>query len=424
MSLLRRGLPFAVVGIASAWIASTTVGTGDFPVDAGPAVSALAHGHISLFLSAHPVMGPFAILVQAPFAALAPRGELAEYQWACFPCLLAVGLLGLYLARVAGRRGIAALSQFLIAALCLVNPLTFEALHSGHPEELLTAALAIAAVAVAAQGHGRRAAILLGLAIASKQWAVIAILPVLMALPARRARTAAIAAAVVLVLILPGLLADPGAFSSAQSNVASTGGIVDPWSIWYPAADVTTERLTVGSTHLTAHVHRAPPFVGRLSHPLIVLLALALPAALALRRRRFGLPGPDAMALLALLALLRCALDPVDNLYYHAPLLLALIGWDALATRGLPLRGMLGAAVAMLFFRWSNNLGDIAAFNAAYTAMAVTVGLLIAVALFRRPRSSPRPLAASPSRLGAGIATGRSYGPASDLGDRFGPMHP
>ena len=55
------------------------------------------------------------------------------------------------------------------------------------------------------------------------------------------------------------------------------------------------------------------------------------------------------MALLALLALLRCALDPVDNLYYHEPLLIALLGWDAFASRGLPWRGLVGVAVAFAF---------------------------------------------------------------------------
>jgi hypothetical protein len=276
-----------------------------------------------------------------------------------------------------------ALSQTLIAGICLVNPLTFEALRNGHPEEILTTALAVAAVAVASEGKGRRAAILLGLAIASKQWAVIAILPVLMALPARRVRMGLVAVAIFLVLTLPGFLASPSSFREVHDKAASTGRVVTPWSIWYPAADVKTEEYRVDSTTLTAQVHEAPPLIGSLAHPLIVLLALGLPLALTLRRRGFGLSGPDAMALLALLALLRCALDPVDNLYYHLPLLLALFGWDALAPRGLPVRGLGGAALALFFWAWSRNLTDLQAFNAAYVMVMVTACALIATSLFR-----------------------------------------
>ena len=321
----------------------------DWNVDGGPAVQAFAHGRVGDYLAATPGMGPFATLVQAPFAALGGGGELNEYRWAALPCVLAVGLLGIYLASIAKRRGTSGLSQLLIAVLCLINPLTFEALRYGHPEELLTAALAVAAVATASEGRERWAAVLLGLAIASKQWGVIAILPTLMALPSRRFRTALGAAAVAAILTLPAVLASPTSFASVQGNVATSGTLITPWSVWYPAAEVSTEVHRVGDAERVDVVHDAPQLVGATSHALIVLLALALPLGLAARRERFRLAGEEAMALLALLALLRCALDPWGNLYYHEPLLIALLGWDALAARGLPVRGMVGAAVALLF---------------------------------------------------------------------------
>jgi len=384
MSLaLRRCLSFGLVGLACVWFLTMIDGTGDWTVDSWPAVNALAHGHLSDYLAAKPMMGPFASLVQAPFVWLSDGTVADAYNWAALPCLLAVGLLGLYLAGVARRRGASRLTRFLIAALCLVNPLTLEALRSGHPEELLTAALAVGAVASAAEGHKVRTAVLLGLAVASKQWAVIAILPTLMALPERRVRVALGAGAIALALTLPGLLAAPGSFAEVNHNAASTGRIVGPWSVWYPAATVTTEVHKIETTTLVAHVHEAPPLVGSFSHPLIVLLALLLPLGLALRRGRFGLPGSDAMALLALLALLRCALDPVDNLYYHEPLLLALLGWDALAPRGLPVRGLTGVGVALLFREWSLNLTDMTAYNEAYIAVVLAAFAAIAIALFR-----------------------------------------
>jgi hypothetical protein len=89
------------------------------------------------------------------------------------------------------------------------------------------------------------------------------------------------------------------------------------------------------------------------------------------------------MALFTLLALLRCALDPVDNVYYHLPLLLGLVGWDAMSPRGLPLRGLAGGALALFFWDWSHHLTDVAAYNAAYIAVIVPAGVLVAIALLR-----------------------------------------
>jgi len=356
--ILRRCLPLLAVAAACIWIAFANSAVGDFRIDGALAVHALARGDVGAYLSAQVMMGPFSTLVQAPFAALGGGEGLAAYQWACLPCLFAVGLLGLYLARIARRRGMSSLGCALVAILCLVNPLTFAAIETGHPEELLTAALAVAAVVVASEGRTWQAALLLGLAVASKQWAVMAILPVLMALPARRGRVALGAGAIVLALYLPGLVASPDAFFGAQQHAATTGRIVDPWSVWYPLASVTTVTSTIGSTVYSADVHRVPAAIGSISHPLIVSAVFALPLALAWRRRRFGISATDAMALLALLALLRCALDPVSNIYYHAPLLLALIGWDALEGRRWPLRALTGTAFALLFEHWSWNLSS------------------------------------------------------------------
>jgi hypothetical protein len=381
-SLFKRGLPLGLIAAASAWIAFGNSSLGDYSHDGALAVNALAAGDVSGYLSTHVMMGPFATLVQAPFAALGGGEGLLAYQWACLPCLLAVGLLGLWLGRIAAERGMPRLGCWLLAGLCLVNPLTFAAIETGHPEELLTAALAIAAVVAAARGRGGWAALLLGLAIASKQWAVIAILPALMALPGRRLRVAVGAGAIALALFGPGFLASPDSFFEAQHNAASTGRVVDPWSVWYPLASVSSEQ-PIGATDLSVEVHRAPAAVGALSHPLIVLLVFAVPLALAWRRRGFHLSGPDALALLALLALLRCALDPVGNLYYHEPLLLALIGWDALDARRWPLRAIAATAVLALFDRWSQHLGEVAAFNSAYVSVALAAILALALVLFR-----------------------------------------
>ena len=62
------------------------------------------------------------------------------------------------------------------------------------------------------------------------------------------------------------------------------------------------------------------------------LAAAAGRAALAPRPRR----REDALALLALLFLARCALDPWNIHYYHLPLVLALLAWEVERRRRLP----------------------------------------------------------------------------------------
>jgi Glycosyltransferase family 87 len=400
-SAAKRSLPFFLVLLTSAWLASTISVPGDWIGDSWPAVHALAQGRVSDYLAAKAIMGPFSTLVEAPFVAIGGGSGLHAYEWAAFPCLVAVGLLGLYLGRVARRHGASVPTAGLIAGLCLVNPLTFDALQYGHPEELLTAALATGAVATAAEGHRWRTAVLLGLAVASKQWAIVAVLPALMALPERRARTALAAVALAALLVLPGVLANFDSFAEVSGNVSSAGEVATPWSVWYPVVGVTTEKhrsVTVsegrrsGLETIVARVHRTPAAVGKLSHPMIVLLGLILPLLLALRRRGFGLGGGDAMALLALLFLLRCVLDPLDNVYYHTPLLLALLGWDAFDPGRLPLRGLAGAALALLFWQWSLNLTDPAAYNLAYVVMAAAGVAVISFALFRPRRFAGYPV--------------------------------
>jgi uncharacterized membrane protein len=114
---------------------------------------------------------------------------------------VAVAILALVLADrmlCAGRSRGACL---LVIALAAANPVSIRALELGHPEELLTAALAIGAVLAAARERALLAAVLLGLAIASKAWAVLAIGPVLLALPGRRVLALAIAGAVCAIML-------------------------------------------------------------------------------------------------------------------------------------------------------------------------------------------------------------------------------
>ena len=55
---------------------------GDYPLDASHAVNALAHGQVAAFLGAHPVMGPFSILLQSRGSGLGGTfgGDSAVYR--------------------------------------------------------------------------------------------------------------------------------------------------------------------------------------------------------------------------------------------------------------------------------------------------------------------------------------------------------
>src|SRR2546421_338648 len=80
---------------------------------------------------------------------------------------------GLVLAREMERRGRSWWIRLVVAGLCVVNPVTFKALWWGHPEEVLGAALCVGAVLAAGRGRTGTGGLLLGLAIATKQWALL-----------------------------------------------------------------------------------------------------------------------------------------------------------------------------------------------------------------------------------------------------------
>ena len=180
----------------------------DYATEAAPSFTALLHGHIATFLQNAPSYGA-TFLLRAPFAlpaSLAGASTLLVYRLAALPCLLAIAALGVWLARNLRRAGGSALAAAAALVLCAANPITYKVLAIGHPEELLGAALCVAAVLLAQRGRANWAALALGLAIANKQWALLAIGPVLVALPAQRWRTLIIAGAVAVAFVAPIML--------------------------------------------------------------------------------------------------------------------------------------------------------------------------------------------------------------------------
>src|SRR3954471_5715031 len=199
-------LPLALLGAAlMAWMGLQGFAFSDYDREAAPAYLALAHGHAGSFLSLAPAYGG-SLILRAPFA-MAPvawgGGELAVFRAAAVPCALAAVALGLVLAVQATSRGLGRGTAAMALLLCAANPITWRAFEMGHPEELLGGVLCVAAVLAAAARRPGWAGLLLGLALSNKAWAVLAIGPVLIALPAGRWRPLAIAGAIAAVFTLP-----------------------------------------------------------------------------------------------------------------------------------------------------------------------------------------------------------------------------
>ena len=134
---------------------------------------------------------------------------------------MSVAILGLWLAGIARSRGVGLTGQLLIVALSVLNPLTSTAIIMGHPEELLTASLCVGALVAACKQRAVLTMVLLGLALACKQWSVIAILPILFALERGRIRALVGALTLAAVVTLPEVVGSPATYLGNQLSLAS-----------------------------------------------------------------------------------------------------------------------------------------------------------------------------------------------------------
>jgi len=384
------GLLAASLGVAAAVVAHFGA-LGDYPQDAGPPVSALASGRVLEALRLESLMGSVSIFLRAPFVALAHglgAGGLGAYRAGALVCLVPAALLGTVLACAArdrsGTRGVA----LLVAVLAVASPPLVAAVRLGHPEEALAAVLAVGAVLLAARDRTIPAAILLGLALATKQWTLVAVAPAVIAAPRpARLRLAAVAAAVAALLTLPAFADDAAGFVHVNHQAATTPRTIGHATVWFLLAKphlLHLHHVPAGlPTELT--VYHVPAWVKSVSHPLIVLAPLPL-AALVARRNAVDARA-CALPLLALAFLLRCVLDPVDNAYYHLPLFLALLAYETTARmRRLPIVSLLTAGALWLTFERVEPLARPALANALYLSWTAVLGVYLVHALGLLPR--------------------------------------
>lgn len=252
------------------------------------------------------------------------------------------------------------------------------------------------------------AGVLLGLAIANKEWALIATGPVLLVLPGpvaspdkpsgqrvrgwtqvwrRRIVCLASAGATTAALLAPLMLASRGGFTAGTRAVAvSPGTLFQPWQVWWFFGWHGPPVLRSG---VAMHGYRtAPAWTETISHPLIVAVGLGLAGALWLQlRRRTGtgwVGERDGLLLLAFVLLLRCLLDTWDIGYYMLPCLIALVTWEALSHgHRPPILALLGIVLPSLGLKTMAEHGATPDMQAAFFLLwTLPLGAILALRLF------------------------------------------
>ena len=155
--------------------------------------------------------------------------------------------------------------------------------------------------------------------------------------------------------------------AATPHGASASGSIFQPWSVWWFFGDL--DLSPRGADPRLART--APAWLSPIPHPLIVLVAVPL-SILAWRRKA------DPLALLALLLLLRCVLDPWNNTYYILPCVLALAAWEPLRYGRPPLYAL---ATVVATFISMERIFDIATFDvvaATYLAWSLPLAALLA----------------------------------------------
>jgi len=355
-----------------------------------PAYGALTAGHVWRFLTLAPGYGG-SLELRAPFAFLPGLwggGAVAVYQAVSIPCLIAAALLAVWLVARMRALGHSRLARATALGLCVVNPVTLYALQLGHAEELLGAVLCVAAVLSAQRGHASWSGILLGLAIVNKQWALLAIGPVLVALPAHRWRAIAVAGTIAvcfyLPLLLPAYIGHASGSGTAAVTDSGSGTIFQPWQLWwFLGSHGHVVRDTFGVLKVG---YRTPPaWLQNLPHPLIIALSVPVSLLAARRGRR------DAMLLLAFLFAIRFALDSWDTVYYPLPFIFALLAWETLRLQRPPVLSLAASVVVWLVFIVAPEQLSADAQSGAFLIVAVPTLIALGTALFA-PSARLRPI--------------------------------
>jgi hypothetical protein len=186
--------------------------------------------------------------------------------------------------------------------------------------------------------------------------------------------------------------ADPSRFVDQNFHTASAQLGVTPTNVWWPFHGVGRDPVT------GVVLNVVPSSLRQLSHPLTIVVALVL-SALYVRRSADRHPD-DALQLLALLFLIRCALDPLAISYHHAPFVIAIAVFEGLRRPGVPLVTLI-ATGALLLLGKMPSLSQPDLMNALYLAWALpTIAYLTASCLGLRLAVADRGQAAGSGHMG------------------------
>jgi hypothetical protein len=389
-----------LVGAIVLWRGSLDAFWSDFPAEALPSYMALHGGDFVGFVDLTPTYRGFVLLIGGPMTLIASvlgfddfrtdaTPDLEEiFAATAIPGLLAIAWLTTALACRA--RSLGAPFWHALLTLVVTAPIAYLALLFGHPEDLLAASAAVGAVLAARAGRVGAAIVLLLLASLCKQWAVLAILPAALAAPRANLKIALLGGTGAAVAL--GALHVLGG-EGMNGGLTSVGDLFHGHQWLYPLGVEPAAGIPLPTERASTV---APAWLSLVIHPLIIALAVPLSAAWWWRARRGARNRDDALALLALLFLERCALDPWNIHYYHLPMLLALLAWEIRRGRTVPTVTLLASlAVWGSFVTYTVHYG--AGPYLLYLAWTVPLACFLVYQLYVLPhRSTVRnPLRAS-----------------------------
>jgi hypothetical protein len=363
--------------------------SGDFWV-APAAARYVANGALGFVYesSRHLTALPLYPILLAPLVAVSQALRLSEppaptptmwFLLAPFTVGLAVPLLHQVRGLVRDTGGGALSAQVWTAVLVAVPVLVVF----GHGEDALALLGVLAAVRLAAREHWAEAGLLLGLAVASKQWALLA-LPALLARCSSRERGRLAAAC----LALPAALA---LFVLAVDWAHASRALLHPPN--YPGYGHAALWVPAGA----ATVATAPFRLG----------ALALAVALAARSRG-GTGTSRLLAVLGVTLLARCAFEPVVHVYYLGPGLCLLLLHERVTTGRSARTAVLGGLLVAWF--------EVRPAPALWWAVAASLGVAVAYRAGREALSATAPAPSAPAGGdAAAAATGRAAGTATGV---------
>lgn len=272
----------------------------------------------------------------------------------------------------------------------------------GHPEDLAALGLGVYALMAGMDGRWRRAALLLGLALAFQPLVVVLVPLLLAVLPWRRWIGAAslIVAPSALLLLAPlahawrttvQTIVDQPTFPSVDHPTpwVAFAPVLQGWRLVHGASlHLSHGRLVVGA----ATAHSGPVVAG--GPPRLIPLAASLVLAVIVARRRLSERAIWCVAALALA--LRCAFEPVMTPYYAVPALaLALVLAAGSGRRRLIAASLAAAACSYLGYRHAGTW-------AYYVPVTITLLATVAAAAPRRIAGSVEPAGGSvPTAAGA-----------------------